>query len=116
MQNQQTGTWGFPAGTANPPQSVLDDCKTVINQISALGTQNSQIPAGELQAYQRWAQCMRQNGIPNWPDPNPNGTFTLPPSLSVTAMRSGAYRKQQDACKKYVPSAGIHFLVPSNGS
>ena len=65
VQDQQTGTWGFPAGTANPPQNVLDNCKTVTNQISALGTQNSQIPAGELQAYQRWAQCMRQNGIPN---------------------------------------------------
>jgi hypothetical protein len=103
-----------PGSTANPPQSVLNDCKTVINQISALGTQNAQIPASELEADQRrWAQCMRWNGIPDWPDPNPDGTFSLPPSLSLTGAKTGAYRQQENACKKYVSASGIHFLVSS---
>lgn len=114
VQDPQTGSWGLPQGTATPPQYVLNDCKSVLNQIAALGTQNNQIPASDLQSYQKWAQCMRQHGIPNWPDPNPNGTFTLPPSLSVASVRAGAYNKQQEACKKYVPAAGIHFLVNSS--
>lgn len=37
--------------------------------------------AAELQQMMQFAQCMRDNGIPEWPDPNPDGTFPLPSQL-----------------------------------
>jgi hypothetical protein len=36
-------------------------------------------PAGGSQAYQRaqkLAECMRANGVPNFPDPQPDGSFS----------------------------------------
>jgi hypothetical protein len=35
--------------------------------------------AAQLAARRRNAQCMRDNGFPDWPDPDPNNPFVSPP-------------------------------------
>lgn len=83
-------------------------CQSIIDQLPSQGSGSSsnQIPAKELAEYRRWAQCMRQHGLFDWPDPNPDGSFTLPAGLSAASARSGLYAKEIDACKKYVPADG----------
>lgn len=52
----------------------------------------------QLRAY---AACMRKNGVPDFPDPAPDGNIgnITPPSASVTQMQ-----KSSRACVKYVPA------------
>lgn len=46
------------------------------------GKQRDHVPtAAELQQLVQFAQCMRANGVPDWPDPGADGTFPLPSPL-----------------------------------
>jgi hypothetical protein len=49
-----------------------------------------------------WAQCMRSHGVPNFPDPNSNGTF---PGNSFNPQ-SAAAQSAMKACKSLQPDIG----------
>jgi hypothetical protein len=115
--NQQTGQVLLASGANTPPQQVLTACQSLISKLPAQATQgNGPISAAEMAQYRAYAACMRQHGLPNWPDPNPDGTFTLSGTLSGASARTGAYSSQMNACKKYVPAAGIHFTIGSQSA
>lgn len=65
------------------------------------------VPQAQFTELVRLAQCIRQHGLPTWPDPNPQGQFRLPPSqlakspLSVNAVK---------ACQRYIPNGGIDVV------
>jgi hypothetical protein len=49
----------------------------------------------------RFAQCMRTNGVPNFPDPDANGNIQFP--ITSAIPKSPAFQRAQDgACKKYL--------------
>lgn len=109
VKNQQTGNWDLAPGASAPPQRVLNACQSIIARLPSQGnSQGSRISSSELAQYRRFAQCMRRQGLLSWPDPNPDGTFTLPAGMSSVR---GAYQKQMAACNTYAPAAGIHFTV-----
>ncbi|HYB30082.1 MAG TPA: hypothetical protein VEF89_25975 [Solirubrobacteraceae bacterium] len=56
-------------------------------------------PPGEPNLALQYAQCMRANGLPTFPDPGPNG-IQFP--LGSPILRSPAFRRAQKACQKYV--------------
>ena len=41
--------------------------------------------------------------MPNWPDPDPDGSFPLPSSLNP---KDAAGQAAGTACKRYLPSSG----------
>lgn len=51
-----------------------------------------------------YAKCMRENGVPNFPDPDENGQIRLDPNSGVD-QESAEFRKGQEACKQYLGSA-----------
>lgn len=50
----------------------------------------------------QYAQCMRANGDPSWPDPNSNGMFAN--NNGSLDESSAAYKKANNACSKYQTS------------
>jgi hypothetical protein len=55
--------------------------------------------AGERQQALKFAQCMRANGVPNFPDPGANGAIQFPVSSPIP--KSPAFRRAQNGpCKK----------------
>ena len=58
----------------------------------------------QFQQLVRLAECMRQHGVPNWPDPDPDGSFPLPPPLQ---NEDPCRRGGPAGCQRYVPSGGI---------
>lgn len=109
VKNPQTGNWQLATGASAPPQHVLIACESIIARLPNQGNaQGPQISSSELAQYRRFAQCMRRQGLLSWPDPNPDGTFTLP--IGMSSVR-GAYQRQMAACDKYAPAAGIKFTV-----
>jgi hypothetical protein len=104
----------LPEGQATPPPSIFQACEPILNQLPPAqrpnGVQND--PA----MMQRFAQCMRAHGITDWPDPNANGDFPLPPSLAgsvKTGPRSQQIRAAWNGpCKQYNPGHNIG-VVPA---
>jgi hypothetical protein len=49
-----------------------------------------------------FADCMRSHGVPNFPDPDHDGAFTLPATINGQAP---AFRRATHACQSTQPSS-----------
>ena len=59
------------------------------------------VPVSIRRQELKFAQCMRANGVPNFPDPNASGDIQFPVSSPIP--RSPAFqRAQSGACKDYL--------------
>ncbi|MEU0565139.1 hypothetical protein ABZ297_07065 [Nonomuraea sp. NPDC005983] len=50
----------------------------------------------------KYAKCMRENGVPSFPDPDDNGGFIFPQNGTVDPA-SEPFKKAEEACKQYQP-------------
>ncbi|MFI7130141.1 hypothetical protein ACIBQ1_30915 [Nonomuraea sp. NPDC050153] len=50
----------------------------------------------------KYAKCMRENGVPSFPDPDDNGGFVFPQNGTVDPA-SEQFEKAEQACKQYQP-------------
>jgi hypothetical protein len=62
------------------------------------------VPQAQFRQLVQLAQCLRQHGLPNWPDPDPDGAFPLPPSL---LHKPPGYAAATGACRRFWPSGGV---------
>jgi hypothetical protein len=53
----------------------------------------------------KFAQCMRDNGIPDFPDPDANGQIPRD-SFDRESMDTGAWQKAFQACRSVAPNGG----------
>src|SRR5262245_20328589 len=67
----------FPDGLPSPPPSVARNCQAIYDQLPAQARKDA-VPAAEVANLRRFAQCMREHGITDWPDPDDAGAFHLP--------------------------------------
>jgi hypothetical protein len=86
---------------ANSPQyaSAYAACKSLM---PALHTRGSGPDRGQLLKY---AQCMRAQGIKDFPDPDPRGGLALS-GRGDLAPSSPLFQKAQSACKRFQPGGG----------
>jgi hypothetical protein len=55
----------------------------------------------------QFVDCMRTHGVPDMPDPNSNGTLSLPSGRTGgISASSPQFQSAQQACQKYYPSQG----------
>jgi hypothetical protein len=102
----------FPDGTPKPPPiSVQQACRAILDQLPVRVRGGTSGPTPDVSQLRQFAQCMRQQGITDWPDPDSNGNFPLPPSLSGDIKRSPRAAQILAAwhgpCKRYDPTGGI---------
>ncbi|WP_405087190.1 hypothetical protein [Microbispora sp. NBC_01389] len=59
-----------------------------------------------------FVRCLRENGVPNFPDPRPDGGIGLDPSL--IDVNGPAYKKAEQACESQAPK-GDRQGAPAGG-
>jgi hypothetical protein len=79
-------------------------CKAVEDRIPTAVLQNSSDRQGapnaaDVPKMRQFAQCMRQNGEPTWPDPNADGTF--PGGDQIMARGKTVVGPKIKICQKY---------------
>jgi hypothetical protein len=97
------GSWGFPV-TADRIR-VPEECVDIVRrskELSGSSPRYSSAPA-DLTEERAFASCMRDTGISDWPDPNPDGTFTIPERLSDPRDESQWKPKVSGRCKQFLP-------------
>lgn len=102
------GRASFPNDSPRVPDPVVQQCGSILDGLPA------QPRAGvDVAMRTRFAQCMRQQGITDFPDPDSQGRFDLPPSLAQggnlkSSARWPQFRAAMDGpCKQYNPSGHI---------
>ena len=96
----------FPPNTSPPPQLTQQACQSIYNRLPA-AARGSAPP--DIQMEIRFAQCMRDHGLTDWPDPNANGDYPLPPDL-ITGKTGPVWDRIAAAwhsCRQYNPSGSI---------
>lgn len=97
----------FPPGTQPPSQATQQACQSIYNRLPA-SDRGSAIP--DIQMEIKFAQCMRAHGLPDWPDPNSNGDYPLPPDLITTGKSGPVWERIKagwGACSAFNPSGSI---------
>ena len=95
--------------TTRPPSSSSATTPTRARSSSGstptTHTSSASGPAGSsgslLQSELEFAQCMRSNGVPNFPDPNANGGFELSVGFDTS---SPTVKAAQAKCQKFLPA------------
>ena len=92
-----------PASAPRLPASAEAACRSIIDQLPDTGPTTA--PPVSQAVFQQWlafARCMRTHGLPDFPDPNPDGSFTLP--ADIYGLPNGAIRPQVEACRSLSPN------------
>jgi hypothetical protein len=73
-------------------------CGSILSRLPPVARQQqgSSVTPAELTQLTSFARCVRQHGIPGFPDPRPDGTFVLTPAQK-TQINGPAFQ----ACRQY---------------
>ncbi|WP_433042812.1 hypothetical protein [Dactylosporangium sp. CS-033363] len=98
---ERDGQWGFPASVNGLVKQPAAECQEQFARIGAIPAR-TQRPVGvdEMAKLRAWAACVRTNGLPDWPDPDSDGTFR--PATAPTDD-DPAWRRADEACRHLEP-------------
>jgi hypothetical protein len=96
----------FPGGDpGDPPERARRACEPVYNRLSerTRGDDTNRRPPTDIPALLRFARCMREQGVPDWPDPKADGTFPLVGTALEREGKSPRVIRAAQACKQLNP-------------
>ncbi|MFD0735325.1 hypothetical protein [Planotetraspora mira] len=84
------------------------ECKSLLNQMSDASPPRKSRPPRvgdpgpkDVPALRNFAKCLRQHGIPEWPDPKADGTFPLSGTPLQAEGKSNRIRTAATACEQF---------------
>ena len=90
-------------GQANTNSPAFKSAQSHCHQLLPNGGQPAGIGGAHAKTQEvKFADCMRESGVPNFPDPSHDGAFDLPPGLNPQAPQ---FTKAMSACKRVQPSS-----------
>lgn len=98
----------FPPGAQPPSQATRQACQSIYDRLPASVRNGSNAP--DIQMELKFAACMRRQGLTDWPDPDANGDYPLPPDLITTSKSGPVWDRIHiawDACRAYNPTGSI---------
>jgi len=102
--DDQTGKPIFPNGLNIPPQTRRA-CQPLVDRLVPDAEHQAPTPA-QLAALLGFARCMRSHGIPDWPDPRPDGTFAV--DTRIGRSLKSTFRGQLTTCEHVNPDPRGH--------
>ena len=102
-----SGDWDWPPSTDR--MQATGECEQLLRQAKAADRRNDRqkVDAATLAKLRRYAQCMREHGLPDWPDPNGAGAFKLPPRLQSSKAAGSLLEQPDRQCHQFAPVSGI---------
>lgn len=68
------------------------------------GGEPPKVDAARLEQMRKYAKCMRENGVPNFPDPSENGGFQLDMNeLGLDGPDDPKLKAAEDKCRSIMP-------------
>jgi hypothetical protein len=93
-------------GSGQPSPARLDvrvqrACGSILRRLPASANANPPPSATDLRHLRQYAACLRQHGIPNWPDPRPDGSFPLSGTPLAAEGKSPRFLAADRPCQQY---------------
>jgi hypothetical protein len=101
-----------PKGTDH---TKMDAAQEACKKFLPNGGEPPKMSAEQLEQARNMAKCMRENGIPNFPDPDPNGELAIDASKLGAGPGDPTFDKAEKACAQYAPKGEKHTEQHSGG-
>jgi hypothetical protein len=85
------------------PKKVDDAQQQCKQYLPTGGEERKNLDPQRVDALRKIAQCMRENGFPNFPDPNENGNLALDPQLGLDP-KDARFQAAEKVCNRYAPT------------
>ncbi|MEW9533879.1 hypothetical protein [Microbispora sp. NPDC049125] len=96
-----SGRWSWPhRAIADLPKAAVDACQPIIRTFPGGEWLPAQSTA-DVARLRRFAACMREHGLSDYPDPDADGGFSLPRRLRN--LGKGGMSSQLRACRQFMP-------------
>jgi hypothetical protein len=99
-----SGGWGYKTNGIDPNsgafQGALLACK---NLPSPWNSSSQPLTHAQQRGWLKWAQCIRNHGVSDFPDPTFSGSKVYEPGV---ALNSPSLQSAMDDCKSKMPSVG----------
>ncbi|HLH85168.1 MAG TPA: hypothetical protein VKV38_18100 [Trebonia sp.] len=83
-------------------------CGNILRQLPPrAGQQSGPLTPAQLAQARLFSACMRQHGLPGWPDPRPDGTFPLSTTPYAHMGKTGPVFAGIQACRRYDTFGGV---------
>jgi hypothetical protein len=82
-------------------RQVQGACESILQRLPASARTEPPVSAADLQHLRQFANCIRLHGIPNWPDPKPDGTFPIVGTPLGSEGKSPRWLAADRACRQY---------------
>jgi hypothetical protein len=90
-------------GELDPDTSKYQTAASTCKEYAPAGLGGGEQSADEQEQTLKWAQCMRKNGVENFPDPV-DGRIMITRDQVDTS--SAAFQKAEEACQELAPAGG----------
>jgi hypothetical protein len=101
-QIDSNGRAAFPNGTPEPPASVRRACQAIYDRLPASARGDEGRPPVDMQALLRFARCMREHGVADFPDPDAQGDFHA--QAGATNPKTPVFKGAMEACRQLDPN------------
>jgi hypothetical protein len=88
-------------------QAKFEAAQQACRQYAPNGGQPPKPSAAQLEQMRQMAKCMRANGVPKFPDPQPNGQLSVDINKVGMSPDSPTWKKADAACAKYRPAGAV---------
>jgi hypothetical protein len=80
-------------------KAAQDACKPILDRLPAAAQKRAAPTEEEMRELLRYAECMRANGVAEWPDPNAEGEFPIKGTGLEHEVKSPRVTQASEACK-----------------
>jgi hypothetical protein len=95
----------IPEGT---DKAKMDAAMAACKKYMPDGGERGPVDPKQLEQARQMAQCMRDNGVPNFPDPDADGNMRLDGDKIGMGPGDPTFDKADEACSKYRPQGAVN--------
>jgi hypothetical protein len=92
---------GPPPQQGTPPAQpdIPATCRSIEDRLPKDAMGRAPVIPEDIQKIERFSQCLRDNGVPEWPDPKADGSIPL--NGTSVDVKSDRFQTAKKACQKY---------------
>ena len=88
----------------NVDKTKVDAAMAACKEFSPEGRSGVKLSPEDLERARQMAKCMRENGVPNFPDPGSDGRIKVDGrKLGLTGPDDPAFKAAEEACREFQP-------------